>query len=74
MIAYWLVKGVLSFPFFDNLSLSTDIVNGLKTLIGYLYALDNLINVRLLFSLFLSFIGILFLGLIVHVIISLIRG
>lgn len=67
-------KGCSFSSFFDNISLSTDIVNGLKTLIGYLYALDDFINVTLLFSLFLAFIGLLFLGLLAHVIISLIRS
>lgn len=73
MIVYWIVLGVLSLPFFDNLDLSSSVVNGVSTVLSYLYTLDGFLNVKLLFSLLISFLGLLFLGLITHVIISLIR-
>lgn len=73
MIIYWICKAILSLSFFDNLDFSYDIIDGIKTLIGYLYALDSLINIKLLFSLLLTFLVLLFIGLIAHVVIVLVR-
>lgn len=72
MLVYWIVKGVLSLPFFDNLDVSSGVVSAFITIISYIRSFDTIIDFGTFFSLLLSFIGILFLALFAKIIIKLI--
>lgn len=72
MIVYWIVKGVLSLPFFDNLDLSNGVVSAFGTVISYVNSFNTIIDFRTFFSLLISFFGILFLALFTKIIVKLI--
>ena len=68
MICYWIVKGILSFPIFNNLNLSDNIINAFKSVIGFINSFSSIFNVDLLFTLLGSFFTILFLGFICSIV------
>ena len=72
MIVYWIVKGVLCLPFFDNLDLSSGIVSAFSTLISYINSFNTIIDFKTFFILLVSFFGILFLALFTKIIVKLI--
>lgn len=64
MLCYWIVKGILSFPIFNNLNLSDNVIDAFRSVIGFINSFSSIFNVGLLFTLLSSFFSILFLGLI----------
>lgn len=72
MIVYWIVKGVLSLPFFDNLDISNGVISAFSSIVSYIRSFDTIIDFGTFFTLLLSFLGILFLALFAKIIIKLI--
>lgn len=70
MLVYWIVKGVLSFSFFDNIgNVSDGLFDALTTAVSYVNAFSMVFDFALLAKLFLGFIGLFIAAMIIRVVI-----
>lgn len=56
MLAYWVVKGILSLGVFDNFNISDGAISGIQLIVSYINAFSSFINVSLIFKLTFVFI------------------
>lgn len=68
MLAYWIVKGLFSLPFFNNLNISDSAISSFSSIISYINAFNQIFNVRLIFSLLYTFFGVLLIALVCRIV------